>query len=140
MKFKQLLLTVLFLLSIMSATAQTTKEPMRAMLYSAAVPGGGQFYTGSYIKAGVVIGLQSFLVSSAIYNYQQMRSYRADNDTVNETLYHDALRSDYWWMGITVGLSMADAYVDAHLYNFEQEKAKVHLKFEDKLLKVEYRF
>ena len=140
MKYKLIILLPLMLLLINPINAENTKIPMRAMFYSAIFPGGGQIYNGSYIKAGVVMGLQVYWISNAVYNYDQMKAFRNQHDYQNETLYHDDLRSNYWWIGTTLVLSIADAYVDAHLYNFQKEKKKVHVKFEDKLLQLEYRF
>ena len=48
--------------------------------------------------------------------------------------------SDIWWMGITMGLSVLDAWVDAHLYDFEADKERIHLLFEDNTLKVQLKF
>jgi len=66
------------------------------------------------------------------YSYQLYQTKRDQ--------YRDDLRSDYWWIGMTVALSVADAFVDAHLSNYNSEKEKVRLKFEDKLLQLELKF
>jgi len=136
---------ILFLSSLNAIEYQ--KNPYRSMLYSALLPGGGQLYNEAYIKTGVVIGLQAYLVSLAIHNNDKLDYYRDLYNSTNNSgylikrnEYHDKLRSDYWWMGTVLVLSVADAFVDAHLYNYESEKNKVKLRFEDKLLQVEYQF
>ncbi|MBM4399540.1 MAG: hypothetical protein FJ041_04315 [Candidatus Cloacimonetes bacterium] len=141
MKYK-LLVTIglsLILLSHLNAL-EYEKKPYKAMLYSAVVPGGGQFYNEAYLKTALVIGVQALLTGLAIDDYNQMKRYEKEQNPIQKKYYQDELRSDYWWMGITLVLSMADAFVDAHLYNFDAERSKVRLKFEDKLLKMEYRF
>jgi hypothetical protein len=138
--YRLLLLIIILILLGLPLCAQNPKQPLRAMAYSAILPGGGQIYNGSYLKSGIVIGIQTYLIGTAIYHADRKQHFHQQNDLVNEKLYRDELRNDYWWMGTTLVLSVADAFVDAHLYNFEQEKQKVHLKFEDKLLKLELKF
>jgi len=106
------------------------RAPMGALLRSVAVPGWGQFYNRKYIKSAVVFGVETFFIVKAVhwwkktedkYNsisqtdvqseqyarYNIYRSYRTDRD-------------DYLWAaGLTVFLSMFDAYVDAHLAGFD---------------------
>lgn len=121
------------------------QEPLKAMLYSAILPGGGQVYNHKYLKAGVVLGLQTYFLGSALYNDGKADDYAkkaklADSAFERQLLeakrddYNERERSDYWWMGITAVLSIADAYVDAHLYDFDARKEKVRLIFEDKAL------
>lgn len=146
-----LALLILLVMSFSSLNAiEYEKNPYRSMVYSAVVPGGGQIYTKNYVKAGLIIGVQTYLISQALQNNSKMNKYKdlmdgtnSSSDLINRhqrDKYRDDLRSDYWWIGTTIFLSIADAFVDAHLYNFNAEKEKVHLKFEDKLLKLEYRF
>jgi len=120
------------------------------MLYSALVPGGGQFYNGKPVKGAVIIGIQGFLIGSAIYHDGKQQHYQkllegATAATMNyytqkRNDYRDEVRNDYWWIGTTLFLSIADAFVDAHLYNFRAEKNRIRLKFDDKLLQAEYTF
>jgi hypothetical protein len=126
------------------------QNPYKAMLLSAVLPGGGQVYNHAYVKAVVVIGVQAYFVNSAIGNYNKMEHYRSimnDGSTLENALnrqqrdnYRNDLKSDYWWIGTTLFLSVADAFVDAHLYNFKAEKEKVHLKFNNQQLQLEYKF
>lgn len=151
MKNKLVCLLLIIVSGITALNAvEYEKSPLRAMLYSAVVPGGGQIYTEKYVNAALVIGIQALLVTEAIQDNNDKDKYQKRIDGSNSSLdiynkqqrdkYQDEIRSDYWWIGTTLFLSIADAFVDAHLYNFNKEKDKVHLKFKDKLLQVEYRF
>ena len=121
------------------------------MLLSTVFPGGGQIYNHQYVKAGLVIGVQSYLIGSAIYHDHERDKYADQaHDAAGTAMqsyyeakrvdYYERLRNDYWWIGITAALSVADAFVDAHLYNFDAEKNKVHLRFEDKKIQLQMRF
>lgn len=131
--------------------AKTEQRVYRAVAYSALVPGGGQIYNRQYIKAGVVIGIQGFLIGSAIYHdgkrddYRELAQSSSDSFLAQQYMaqskdYRDKLRSDYWWMGITMALSMIDSYVDAHLWDYDAQRDRIHLKFEDKKLQLQYPF
>jgi hypothetical protein len=147
-----ILLLLLMLLAGSLNALEYQKKPYKAMLYSAILPGGGQLYNEAYIKTAVVAGLQAYLISRAFYldgkadHYQVLMDDYAPGEMgyeINKTKrngYRDDLRSDYWWMGTVLVLSVADAFVDAHLFNYKAEKNKINLKFSDKKLQMEYRF
>ncbi len=126
------------------------KNPTRAMLCSALVPGGGQFYNQAYLKAGVVAGLQAYLIGLAVHHNNRISHFQDLLDSSPEALqpayrlqrddYRDKLRSDYWWIGTVLLLSVGDAFVDAHLHNYETERRQVNLKFAGGRLQLEYRF
>jgi len=149
----KLVLIAVFLILLGSLNSiEYQKNPYRAMLYSAVLPGGGQIYNQAYVKSAVIVGLQAYLVGLALHHNSRLQDYQdlmdnsisGDSDYLTYKLkrdeYRDNLRSDYWWMGTVLVLSVADAFVDAHLYNFETEKNKIGLKFEDKKLQVDYKF
>jgi hypothetical protein len=144
------ILILLVLLSLAAALgAEDTRSPYRAMLYSAVFPGGGQLYNRQYLKAGAVLGVQGFLIGSAIYHdgkrddYRRLAASAADGlqQQEYEALaddYRGRLNNDIWWIGITAALSMIDAYVDAHLYDFDLQKEKLRLRFEETTLLLSY--
>ena len=145
------LILVLFMSATYLLNAETEKKPTNAMLYSAFIPGGGQIYNGKYIKAGIVIGVQSYLITSAIYHIDKKDEYNrkaSSATTINDRLYYeskrdgfrDMERNDYWWIAITALLSIADAFVDAHLSDFQAQRDKVHLRFDDQMMMFEYSF
>ncbi len=146
------ILTCLVLLGCLSAGfSQTMKNPTRAVLYSAAFPGGGQLYNHAWLKAGLVMGVQGFLIGSAAWHGSEKAHWKklAESEP-NEFLsqqylarsrdYGDDLKNDLWWMGITAGLSMLDAYVDAHLSDFEIQREEIRLRFENGALLLQYSF
>ena len=126
-------------------------QPTRAMLYSAVLPGGGQIYTRAWVKAGLVIGVQGWLIGSAIHNDNQKDRFHdlaSSADQISDQAYFKAMETEYrnrfnndiWWIGITTALSMVDAYVDAHLNDFDEQKDKLRLRFSTAGLSLQYRF
>lgn len=97
------------------------------------------------------MGVQGFLIGSALYHdskrddYQELLNSATDPILIQQYKlqrddYKAKLTNDYWWMGITAALSIVDAYVDAHLWDFNDSKQKIHLLFEDSEVKVRVRF
>ncbi|MDD2331742.1 MAG: DUF5683 domain-containing protein [Candidatus Cloacimonetes bacterium] len=141
-------LLVMLLLVCGLGAEEDSKRPLKAMAYSI-LPGGGQVYNQKYLKAGVVIGVQAYLIGNAFYHDSQRDKYskkaaRESNLLLKESYLdkkqssYEKLRNDYWWMAITAVLAASDAFVDAHLYDFEKRKSDVRLKFEDKTMILEY--
>ena len=147
---KHLVFLLIILLVTASIKAEESKSPQRAMLYSLFIPGGGQYYNEQYVKSGIVFGVQSYLAGSAIYHQSKRKDHsRQAMDTEGELqTYHrnkrdeyaDKLRNDFWWMGIVSFLSIADALVDAHLSNYEAQKQKIYIKFDEQVLTWEIYF
>jgi hypothetical protein len=112
---------VLVLLTPALAQQDTTyKKPHRsaflAVSFSAVIPGGGQLYTQNYLKAAGFAGALGYVG----YNW-----YKYDNDYMTSSWadedYYYQKRRKYmlWTIGVWLG-SLADAYVSAHLYKFNQ--------------------
>lgn len=102
------------------------QNPTVALFKSMFVPGLGQFGNHRYVKAMLFAGLEVWFVSSAIDYGRQARDYRKKYDAATEVLIRDQYYALYknrrdernkylWFTGITVFVSMFDAYVDAHL-------------------------
>ena len=101
------------------------KSPWFAVLQSAVVPGLGQIYNESYIKAPIIWGAAALLVYGWVYNdnkhsdyanlYQQTQNelYRRYRD-----FYGDQRDLFTIYMGLVYLLNLVDAYVDAHLFDF----------------------
>jgi hypothetical protein len=149
--FITLVLLLLMLGTAFPCQAQRVPQPTRAMLYSALFPGGGQLYNRAWVKAGLVMGVQGWLISSAFYNDGKRDDYHslaANASQASELAYYKAMEREYrdrvnndiWWIGITAALSMVDAYVDAHLYDFEEQDRKLKLRFSESGLTLQYRF
>jgi len=106
------------------------RAPMGALLRSVAVPGWGQYYNRKYIKSVVVFGAETFFIAKAAHWWKktedQYNSIQQTSDLSQQSTRYNIYRSyrtsrdDYLWaVGLTVFLSMFDAYVDAHLAGFD---------------------
>jgi hypothetical protein len=91
---------------------QPLKSPWGAVARSVMLPGWGQCYNESYIKSVIAFGTFFYFVSR-VYNYGQ--KYR---DTGNIE-YRDRRSTNSWYLGLTYLIILVDAYVDAHLYRFD---------------------
>ncbi len=87
------------------------------MLRSLALPGWGQFYNGQWFKALIVVGAQSALVGYAVHYNNKSRIFPEGSSGREDSL--DRRNGMFWLMALTKLLSMVDAYVDAHLYDFD---------------------
>lgn len=121
----------------------TTHSPRLAALYSAVVPGMGQFYNEKYWKIPVVYALGFFAASQIKKNHQNYMLFRNvyfnlidGDDTNNDEIadYANILDEkraerrvevfkrdrDYWIIltGLFYVLNIVDATVDAHLREF----------------------
>ena len=126
-------------------------NPGRAMLYSAFIPGGGQVYNRQYLKAGLVVGVEGYLLYSILAQDAKVKDYKSKlNKELDGWQYQQYLdkrdesrerrTSDIWWLGIARALSVIDAFVDAHLADFESERDKLHLEFNSNGVQLQYRF
>lgn len=101
----------------MQSDTIVAKSPTGAMLRSLALPGWGQFYNGKWFKGVLAVGVETGLVINAIYLDSQL-----DKSTypLDQEFYRNNRNLSFWWLGATILLSMMDAYVDAHLYHFDE--------------------
>jgi len=115
----------IFLLLILVSDVQY-KSPQKAVILSALLPGGGQFYTGHYIKGGVIASGEIFSLIKAYFLYKDSKDYEVGSSE-RDSLMRESFSYAFWFLGIWF-YSVLDAYVDAHLYNFD-EKAKISIFF-----------
>jgi hypothetical protein len=107
------------------------KSPTKAMLMSAILPGLGQFYNKSYWKIPIIYGLAGYFIYEFKQNDRNYRYYRelyvksieiSGGDYRYKRL-RDFYRDQRDLFGIYLALlylaNIVDAYVDAHLYNFD---------------------
>ncbi len=103
---------------------------MGALLRSVAVPGWGQYYNHKYVKSAVVFGAETFFIVKAVHWWRKTEDQynsiqKTDDESEQYRRYYiyksyRTNRDDYLWaVGVTVFLSMFDAYVDAHLAGFD---------------------
>lgn len=149
--FKKILLINLILICSstyaqeLDTTKVEAKSPWGAVIRSAILPGLGQIYNKSYWKAPVVWGLMGWFG----YNWWQnnknyidyKRLYLESVQKGNENFLYRRIREFYRdqrdlfaiYLGLTYFLNMVDAYVDAHLFNFELLTRNDELKFTIKI-------
>lgn len=109
------------------------KSPTKAVLFSAVLPGAGQFYNESYWKIPIIGGLVGYFGYEYFRNnnlYKDYRnSYAVSQTEVNpngdfslKTLrefYRDQRDNFVWYFLIVYVVNMVDAYIDAHLFDFD---------------------
>lgn len=115
---------LLMLFTAMPLSAQEIqKKPHKsatgAVLRSMVIPGWGQLYNESYMKAIAFAGIEGSLIFSASHQHDQMKRFETANDFRREKFYRNARNKLLWWLAGTVLLSMGDAYVDAQLYGLD---------------------
>ena len=97
------------------------------------------------------MGVHGYLITSAVQHDAKLKDYRTKplNSTAPleasrykqlEQRYTDRFNNDVWWIGITAALSMIDAFVDAHLKDFDANKQDLRLRFSGSSLSLEYNF
>jgi hypothetical protein len=110
---------------------QHRRSPTLTLFKSVVFPGWGQFSNGKYVKAGLVFAVESYFIYKAVYYGNKASDWRAKWKAAPSsekylyftkyTDYRDTRNSFLWYTGLTVFLSMFDAYVDAHLANFPKD-------------------
>jgi hypothetical protein len=108
------------------------KNPWKAVGLSAILPGLGQFYNESYWKLPIIAVVGGYFGYEILYNNSRFQDYKTlyeDSQTpLNPSgdLRYKSLREYYrdqrdqfiLYYGIFYIITLADAYVDAHLYDF----------------------
>jgi hypothetical protein len=105
------------------------KSPWGAVLRSMAIPGWGQLYNESYIKAVIVWGLGGWLAYNWVINNNEYNYYndlfRLQGNEIYRryrTFYRDQRDLFTIYLSLTYLLNLVDAYVDAHLFDFTVEE------------------
>jgi hypothetical protein len=104
-------------------------KPTLTLVKSMVVPGWGQITNRKYVKAAIAIGLETWFIYGAAYEWSKMndalvrlRTDSTDFQAFPDYNFHRGNRADYlWFLGITVFVSMFDAYVDAHLRPYDDD-------------------
>lgn len=109
-----------------------TKSPLGAMIRSGLVPGWGQLYNEQYLKSGVVFLLEGMLIGGAVVEHRRSEDDREEwkdptkSDQEREAAWYrysrriDKRNTYLWYLAGVKFLSIVDAYVDAHLYRFDE--------------------
>ncbi|UCC81091.1 MAG: hypothetical protein JSW64_06960 [Candidatus Zixiibacteriota bacterium] len=114
------------------STVLKRKNPTGALFRSLFVPGWGQFYNGKYIKAVVIAGIEVYLINEVYTHWHKANLHEKHfTNAFDYPVYQAEEFAKYekeldrrgnatWFLAATVFLSMFDAYVDAHLSDFDQ--------------------
>lgn len=108
---KILMIKILLLLFTLSS-----KSPTLSAWLSFLIPGGGQFYTENYLKGVLITGVQGYL----IYEFNRIYNLKKEKGIPDTTYERKMVYNSIWYL-IALTYSIADAYVSAHLYNFEKD-------------------
>jgi len=109
------------------------KSSLKAILFSAVLPGAGQVYTQQYWKVPLILGLGGYWVYEWTRNNDRYREFRdlysasvitappqGDGRYLSlREFYRDQRDSFTWYMGLLYLLNVVDAYVGAELYDFD---------------------
>ena len=99
------------------STIKKLPSPSSAMLRSLVLPGWGQAYNGRWFKATVIAGAEVGLIANAIVQNRLANNASSDND---KAFYINNRNLSYWWLSGVILYSIIDAYVDAHLFDFDE--------------------
>lgn len=109
-----------------------TKSPLGAVLRSAVLPGWGQIYNESYIKAPIIWGIIGGLAAGWIHNNNKFKENRdlfiqtgIEQFRTLRTFYQDQRDLVSIYIGLTYLLNLIDAYVDASLFDFSVEENQI---------------
>lgn len=117
-----------------------SQDPTVALIKSVFIPGLGQLGNRRYIKAVIFMGLDAWLVGSAIHYGRQASDFRdlfeKSTDIADRNDYYDLYqdrkdeRNKFTWFAvIATFISMFDAYVDAHLSGFPKKVDEGEVSF-----------
>jgi len=141
------LLIIIMVITFSCSALENGKKPLKAAALSFFAPGVGQLYNESYLKFGLVCAVETSLIGLTIYHHFKAEDYYNKYEMIENEEYYSKYsdyyykkQNDLWWLGVTIFLSTVDAYVDAHLYNFEENKKKIHLKFDGQSIGFIYNF
>jgi Family of unknown function (DUF5683) len=98
------------------------KSSGRAMLFSAILPGAGQYYSENYLKGALMTAAWGTLGFLAIREHEQARSALNLSDTVSYLSHRDQRNLWLWWTAAVWVFSIADAYVSSNMYKFKQQE------------------
>ena len=103
------------------------KNPTGAMIRSLVFPGLGQWYNNKKFKALIVFCAESGLLANAIYLNQQLVKSTEDWE---RNFYIENRNISVWWLVGVILFSVTDAFVDAHLADFDESPILSSLKFQ----------
>ena len=121
----------------------TGVSPTRAVLATPLFPGWGQLYSDNFWKAGLAFGTEMYFWTNILNRDRQaVRARDFANtfppDDPNYDRYNaiaeeswEQMRDFAWWSGGVLLIIALDAYVGAHLFNFDQDPVPVPDRWDD---------
>lgn len=107
--------------------ARDSKSPFWAAVSSALLPGGGQFYTENQVRGLLFFFTQGALLGMTLYEHIKTEDSWKRFERTRDWSYYDDYSYHFdrrynllWWDAAAWFLSVADAYVDAHMYRFRE--------------------
>jgi hypothetical protein len=94
-------------------------SPAGAAFRSLALPGWGQAYVHKPVKAVIYGGIQHALVFSVFMRGHQYNLEHKYGEESRADFYRNERNRLSWYLAGAILLSTLDAYVDAHLYDFD---------------------
>ncbi len=98
-------------------STRAIKSPTGAMLRSMIIPGWGQLYNQKPFKALLIGGSEIGLGINIALQHQWAKRAATEND---RAFYLNNRNLSVWYLAALILYSMADAYVDAHLFDFDE--------------------
>jgi hypothetical protein len=114
-----------------------------AVLVTPLFPGWGQLYSDGGWRAALAFGTEMYFWSNLLTRDRQSRRDQDYADTLSETdpnraiaeamalEHHEQMKDFMWWSGGALLIIALDAYVGAHLYNFDQDPVPVPDRWDD---------
>jgi hypothetical protein len=107
-------------------------SPANRAARSAVFPAWGQLTNGANVKAAALFALETYLVTGIIHESHRGRALRRAADTATDEAtteiydgladaHYDRRRNLFFWSILAVLYGVIDAYVDAHLTDFDEE-------------------
>jgi hypothetical protein len=101
-------------------TTRFFESPTGALLRSVVIPGWGQWSNGKKQKAVIWASMEGYFLTKALI--WRSRASRAGTDTFADA--RDRRNNFYWLTGMTIFVSMFDAYADRYLLTLERTRDK----------------
>lgn len=125
----------------------TGRNSTKAIIYSAFLPGGGQFYNKKYLKGTLNVIAEVTLIGLGIHYhtkmnnaYNQYENTHADADYNKYARYYEKQQNIIWWFAALKFFSVLDAFVDAKLFNYEEKKKRLDILFEESKISLRLKF
>lgn len=141
--------------SVNTGNFQMKKSPWKAVAFSAILPGAGQFYNESYWKIPIVWGIGGYFGYVYFKNNGEYNDYKEQyaNSQTSENpdgdlrlkelreFYRDQRDLFLFYFGILYFANLVDAYVDAHLADFDvSENIQMSLLSKGNLINFKVKF